>query len=696
MADEIVLHKSDTFVEEEQKQEKRIIWIDICKGILIISVILGHISGIPAILRSVIFSFHMPLIFIINGFLIHDYDIGKTFIKSSKSLLKPYFIICIIEAMLAGLSQKSFSEGGIALFNGLNDMVVGMSKISTVFKSYNSVWLVWFVGCLFVARNLYVTIRNITKSRIIQDIIILTVAFLGIYIGKNIAFLPWSVDVAMVAILFIASGNLLSRCKLKRPFEVVGFILALTVWIILLVQGAQLELATRKYPLDILCIVCAIAGGCVFVVISKGFAVIPFLSTVWAWLGKNSMVILAVHCLEMRFFKWKEWIYRPLNISPDWFFAFVIHTAFIVIVVLAFNYIKEGLKRLNKWLKIHETKSGNRLDWPDVAKGICIISVILGHLGSAWLNQIVFIYHLPVFFLISGYFLRKKGDEKEYIIDKAKRLLIPYAATCSIVTIIAVIQNFIAGGSVHDTITKWFTASIYGAGDNWKAPIPVNQIGAIWFLLAMFFATIIVHHFVERKYYQVIIFGIAFIGWASFNRTNVWLPLSIQAGMLSSLYLLIGYEARKNHFEIEKMGAALLFGAFLIMAFSIQHFNGFWLVHNYFGNGWLDFLCSLAASIVIIAGSQYICKTNEWLKRSLMFFGRNSLIILCAHLIDLNVLSSYIKAISNYISSILAMNANQSTIILVMIRVLYVLFAVLIVGGIKRIVVFLNPRGVHG
>lgn len=47
---------------------KRIDYIDIVKGITIILMIIGHVSNIPTILRTFIFSFHMPLFFIISGY----------------------------------------------------------------------------------------------------------------------------------------------------------------------------------------------------------------------------------------------------------------------------------------------------------------------------------------------------------------------------------------------------------------------------------------------------------------------------------------------------------------------------------------------------------------------------------------------------------------------------------------------------
>ena len=71
----------------------RIQWIDIAKGIGIILVIIGHVS-INANINDFIYSFHMPLFFIISGFL---YKPKKNFVKNKvRSILIPYFVFSIV------------------------------------------------------------------------------------------------------------------------------------------------------------------------------------------------------------------------------------------------------------------------------------------------------------------------------------------------------------------------------------------------------------------------------------------------------------------------------------------------------------------------------------------------------------------------------------------------------------------------
>lgn len=661
--------------ENEPNQKKRITWIDICKGIGIILVILGNIDTIPPALRACIFSFHLPLFMILNGYLIHDYNVKETFVRSLKSLLKPYVVICLLGAVLAAFCTTDIVTAGNTLFSSLNDMIVGLSLTSTMYTNYNSVGLVWFVCCLFLSRNLYVIIRSACAKipRIIQTLIILFVAFTGCFFGKELAFLPWSLDIAIASVVFIAVGDFLRTYSFKKIPGYILLIIAFISWILLVYSGAWIELAARSYKLGVLCFLCAIAGSIVIIAVSKGISIIPFISRreggVLAWAGKNSIVILGVHCLETRFFDWNNWVYGPLGITPDWILEFLCRLSFILLVTLGFTLLRKFIRIANDKLREKNASSvqTNRLDWPDVAKGICIISVILGHQGISWINQIVYVYHLPVFFIIAGYFL-KKTDGLQFAKAKARRLLLPYAAAGSLICLVSLAKSWYHGSSLSGTLFTLIDATLYGAGDHWETPFWINSIGAVWFLLALFLALVIVNYTVEKKYYQIILASVAFVGWSSFNVTGIWLPLSVQAGMLACVYLLIGYECRKHQLTATRINNLPLFGFILVTAFGIQYFKGIWLVHDYFGNGLFDFFVTIAASLVVFALSEYICHTSEWLKRVLSFLGKNSLVILCAHVVD-GALNLKAKTIN--ISNMLNINDNHANLLAMLVCVAY-------------------------
>ena len=74
----------------------------------------------------------------------------------------------------------------------------------------------------------------------------------------------------------------------------------------------------------------------------------------------------------------------------------------------------------------------------DILKGIAIILVIIGHaiivfpinlLEIEWCNNLytfIYISHMPLFFLISGFCYSYKNNLKEYLTKKIQRILIPY------------------------------------------------------------------------------------------------------------------------------------------------------------------------------------------------------------------------------------------------------------------------------
>lgn len=53
----------------------------------------------------------------------------------------------------------------------------------------------------------------------------------------------------------------------------------------------------------------------------------------------------------------------------------------------------------------------------DIARGIAIIAVILGHFSIINIRNVVFTFHLPIFFLITGYFTRE-GEKTGELIKK--------------------------------------------------------------------------------------------------------------------------------------------------------------------------------------------------------------------------------------------------------------------------------------
>ena len=77
---------------------------------------------------------------------------------------------------------------------------------------------------------------------------------------------------------------------------------------------------------------------------------------------------------------------------------------------------------------------------------------------------------------------------KDFVFDKARKLLVPYVVACLTIIIIGTVWSYFRqDGSTIYTLKYWIYASLYGAGDSYTEPFWIPGIGAIWFLLATFF-----------------------------------------------------------------------------------------------------------------------------------------------------------------------------------------------------------------
>ena len=322
--------------------KKRLAYWDIAKGVAIITCVIGHSPNIPIYLRNIIFSFHMPLFFIANAYFIKNYDVANTTRKASRSLLLPYCITCLIASYLAAERNNDLATNVYIFRDRIVDMFVGMSKISTRFTSFQSVWLVWFVICLFFTRVIYVLIMNVC-SRIHKSLALVAVmglAYIGYWISVNYAFLPWSLDVALYSLPLMYVGDNSRRIIEKHrdnkrfvPFYGGATILATVLWILLVRKGFVIEMATRSYPGIWICLITAISGSLVIAACSRVLEKISFVAPFLIWCGRNSMIILIIHCLEMRFFNWDEYVYchLPFLVEGSFYRTWIVKLTFILV-----------------------------------------------------------------------------------------------------------------------------------------------------------------------------------------------------------------------------------------------------------------------------------------------------------------------------------------------------------------------------
>ena len=293
----------------------------------------------------------------------------------------------------------------------------------------------------------------------------------------------------------------------------------------------------------------------------------------------------------------------------------------------------------------------------DIARGIAMLCIIAGHLKSlSILTRIVFTFHVPVFFFISGYFFREGGNLRKTII----KLIKPYFFTSAVLMFIDCGRAIMKGmkglqiDTVGQVLYNRFIGMLYGSGsrtDFLGHSFPTT--GAIWFLLALIWCELLFTAMLNltkgKRFRNIMLYLISFILWlvAYITAKETWLPLSIQSGFSAILFMTIGYQCKRNNIFINyrgKISIVLLCGVMWLVSlfFSITN-DHMSIVRSAFPNPPTNIFGALSAIwILLFVGDKLSkkvdlssgSKVRNNLAKALAFVGENSLIILSFHTIE--------------------------------------------------------------
>lgn len=260
----------------------------------------------------------------------------------------------------------------------------------------------------------------------------------------------------------------------------------------------------------------------------------------------------------------------------------------------------------------------------DVMRGMGIIFVLLGHRALPnIIVKMIYAFHMPLFFFISGY-LYKKCELRKFVIKKIKKLILPYIFFWLISAIIG------------------FFASKIGIIDNYNVDKLVEQIvyytpngfwnGPLWFLPCLFVVEIMfcfINQYFNKYSTLISSFVIPFLGYLC-TRYNIYLIFKIDIAFTGLFFYSLGNcisNNKKLTGEFHKKYFLLYICAFIISVFKFNNLIVQMIVGKY-GN---YILFILNAVLGIYLTYQFACI----LKNNVIFqtIGRESLIIMSLHFV---------------------------------------------------------------
>jgi len=124
--------------------------------------------------------------------------------------------------------------------------------------------------------------------------------------------------------------------------------------------------------------------------------------------------------------------------------------------------------------------SNGRIPWVDTLKGLGIALVVCGHIANDTLLQhLIYAFHMPLFFFISGFLHRPANDLRRYFRKKTIQLLVPYASFAAIASIPKAAHILRHGLTAHRMEHGFFVLL-------WGGAAMKGTYGVLWFLTCLF------------------------------------------------------------------------------------------------------------------------------------------------------------------------------------------------------------------
>lgn len=268
--------------------------------------------------------------------------------------------------------------------------------------------------------------------------------------------------------------------------------------------------------------------------------------------------------------------------------------------------------------------SGKRIEYIDIAKGIGIILVIIGHVvwggyypmpGARTISNFIYSFHMPLFFVISGLCIKdSKKNDKKTLKRMAKYYLVPYGVWTVLYLFAFELSAFIQNKASYISLENGIFVHA----------ITICGIAPLWFLLALFIAEIIVLAIKtvlrDRRRITLFIFLLASLSIV----TSIWYNTFEDINLITrncligicrifptTLFVFIGYIIKDKMLEYvswtwKKRGVILM----ALMVFQIVlcfGWNDAIDVHVFkLANPWLYFVKSLNGTFIVLLISQGI------------------------------------------------------------------------------------------
>lgn len=289
-----------------------------------------------------------------------------------------------------------------------------------------------------------------------------------------------------------------------------------------------------------------------------------------------------------------------------------------------------------------------RFEYIDIAKGIGILLVVWAHiLLTGVSHRVIYAFHMPLFFLISGMLFRrdKYAGFVDFLKRRAKRLLIPFAVYSVVTWIIWATFRFVR----HDSIVSYWDPLLQTIIAKGSGAYMVHN-SALWFIPCLYATEIIYFSFsrlnnITRLLTSICLAALSFtLGYYFEDDWWFLLPWNLDAALIGVLFYCIGniFSSKISNAEVVEyskthiwMTVCLLVGLSLLLYWSSMEFGECSMgSSSYQCNGLIFVVRALigSAACILLAMLLGFLSTENRLKQYLSREGKSSLDVMSIHI----------------------------------------------------------------
>ena len=333
----------------------------------------------------------------------------------------------------------------------------------------------------------------------------------------------------------------------------------------------------------------------------------------------------------------------------------------------------------------------SRLQWADAARGFAILLVLIGHsCPPDAFNVLIYAFHMPLFFLLSGIFLVLDKPLKPILYKRIRTILVPFFVY-NIVLLFSDWRIVAFSPNYHTPID--IQSRLLGTLTGWRGGIFSSSL---WFLPALFMAqwAVIACYRKGQKCHKhsylittFLWFMLTLLGIIYCQLIGIELPMSFDAALVASGFLIVGHQWMSHGISHMK-GWPLLtttivfllsaYGNYLIMGMGSNHVD---MSTNTLGNIPFFYVGAITGSFLIIRVSCILTNLPRNLRfvRGLQWCGYHSLAIYCIHRIPMNLVIAFTNLVP-WLNEPTVLSEGIRSAIIVVATVLFLIPAILIVN----------------